>query len=152
MDRFAEKEYTYVPKRLVKLLQDSEDHEKIILEFIDESKREVRQNLESLDEDLLQYRAMMAKSKQAFREAKDEQCNAMYELWESYEPELGKVRKMASNLAKELAPIKNAVLDLQKTIDGVSTYSLEKMVEIVKQVGSMSDDEKDMFKMLLDRK
>jgi archaellum component FlaC len=152
MDRVADKEYTYVPKRLVKLLQDSEDHEKIIFEFIDESKREVRQNLESLDEDLLQYRAMMAKSKQAFREAKDEQCNAMYELWESYEPELGKVRTMAKNVAKELAPIKNAVLDLQKTIDGVSTYSLEKMVEIVKQVGSMSDDEKDMFKMLLDRK
>src|SRR5688572_20798439 len=90
-----EKEIVWLPKSLaekVKQITDGKLLELEILKYAEESKSSLRQDIESIEEDVLQYRAFMVKAKNAFKEAKDEQLDASYALWEKFEDDLKGLR------------------------------------------------------------
>jgi len=79
-----EREFVYVPKSLAKKIKELEDgkvKEDLILEYLDKSRKEVKANLETLEDDVIQYQGIMIKAKQTFEKAKNEQLTASYDLW-----------------------------------------------------------------------
>jgi chromosome segregation ATPase len=147
-----ERDLVWLPVKLakqVKGLQDNgEEYEKIIISYIDASKREVQANLESLEEDLLQYRGLMVKAKQEFKKAKDEQLEASYALWQEFDKELPNTREKVETLKNELQPIKDQVDELSQSLNSISTYQIKDFLEVLQSISQYLSYDSDTGKML----
>jgi len=140
MDK-TDKEIVWLPIDLAKKVKDAESTKELdalIIGYLDESRGEVKANLESLDADLLQYRAMMTKAKVAFREAKDEQCTASYELWENFDKELPKVKEKIMRIVRILNPLSKQLKEIDDLMRKINTYQLEKVAELLSRIENAS--------------
>ena len=149
---YEDKEIVWLPKKLADKVkgyqEEGKPYENIILQYLDESKNEVKSNLETLDEDVLQYKALMVKAKNAFKEAKEEQLSQSYEIWEDFDKELVSVRSKVEEMKNTISPIKSEIEDIKKLLDGVSSWEIEKFLEVIKEVSNYLAYEGDTAKIL----
>ena len=150
-----EKEYVslYLPKSLakkIKQLESGESHEDIVQSFLDESKRDIKNSLECLEDDVLEYKALMTKAKVAFREAKEEQLQASYELWEKFEEDLPSVEEKITKLINKLKPVERQLSQINDLLNGLSFYSIENAMELIGKINQMTSETKNIFKFLLE--
>lgn len=146
-----ETEYVSVPKSLaqkIKGVKETKVLEEEIRKYIEESKRDLRVNIESLDDDVLMYKASMVKAKNAFEQAKTEQLDASYAMWEKFDEELGQIRKKVAATKDAILPLKQELDDLNKKMASIRTWDLEKILELLKQISYYVDTESDSGKIL----
>lgn len=134
----GETELVWLPKALASKIEQQkkkgDGYEDIIIGYLDDSRAEVKNNLELLEDDVLQYRGLMVKAKQEFQKAKDEQLKASYDLWEKFDEELPKLRDKVEKANKELAPIAESVKDLRTSLDNISLYQLKELNELLESI------------------
>lgn len=150
-----DKEYVglYLPKKLAKSLKELEGgitQEKLIKQFFQRSKDNMRFELEDLDESLIQYKGYMLATKQAFEKAKDEQLEAHVQLWEKFEKELPDIEEKTRILTDRLKPLENHLDRLNKRINNLNIYKLENAVELIAKINNMAPETKNIFKFLLE--
>lgn len=146
-----EKDLIWLPKSLVKKIKDIEDTKTIeaeIYKYIEESKKDLRINLESLDDDVLLYKAYMIKAKNAFEAAKNEQLEASYALWEKFDTELYEVRKKVEKVKEVMNPIKQELEELKTLMNSVKTYDIEKLLEVIKTIATYLSYDGDTAKVV----
>lgn len=134
-----EKEFVYLPKSMANKIKSAETDKtklNIIDDYIRESKQEIKNNLESLESDVVQYKAMMLKAKEAFREAKEEQLNASYKLWEKFDKELAEVRTKVEKVKEEIMPIKKILEETKDLLNNINTYQVENLFKSIKEIGN----------------
>jgi chromosome segregation ATPase len=132
-----EKEIVWLPKSIanqIKDLNDKKMEEEIILKYIDESRSDIKNSLESLDDDLLQYRALMVKTRNAFKEAKEEQLQANYELWENFDKEMPSLQEKIDKVKKAIEPVSNQIKELNEALGDIRSYELKDLLEVIKGI------------------
>ncbi len=151
MDKIIEKEYIYLPKDLVKKIKDLEDNkliEQAIDEYFEETKRDLKVNLEEIDDRVLEYRGLMVKAKNEFKKAKEEQIEASYILWEEFDKEMPSIRTKIEALKNEISPITKELKELSIELNKVKTWEIKDLLEIVKEVSKYLDYNNDTGNIL----
>lgn len=149
----TEKKHVYVDKALaekIEHLQSDKQIEATVLEYFNESKRDLKYSLEGLDDDVIQYKALMMKARQSFREAKDEQLQANYDLWEKFDADTKGVSAYVSTIIAQLQPLKQELNEVNRLMQQVHRYDLERLLEIVQRLnGAFQGETGNMLKFLL---
>ena len=144
-------ELVWVPSSLankIKAIQGTSGLEEEILSYIEDSKKDHLLSIESMDEDILLYRAKMIQARNAFREAKDAELDANYKLWEDYDKELSSVKSLVKEAKAVLEPLRQEIKDLNTEMGKLDLYRLIDFLAALKSVKHLVDSEKDMVDFL----
>ncbi len=151
-----EREYysAYLPKSLVKKLQDAKSNyaieKSIIDDFIGSEKHFMKIEMGQMDREVLEYKLYLIKIREALKEAHEDHSNKLNEFWEEISKDLPSFKKKTQEIVKELEPIKEEVEKIKILIDKTSTYSINNTLELVTKITEMSVEQKDMFKFLME--
>jgi len=147
----------YVTKELskkMKELDSDEERKKVFEEYFEtiekKSKDEYRANLENLEEDVAIYTGLMLKVKQAFEKAKNEQLKSSYELWEKFDEDIPSIKEKTTNIISKLNPVIEKLKETNDLLNSISTYSFEKLINVIKEVANLYGKDKEMVKFLID--
>lgn len=153
-EQIEPKEIVWLPAGLAKKVKDIQDVKYLedeIVKYVEQSKRNFKIEIESIDEDILQYRAFMIKAKNAFKEAKDEQLQASYDLWEKYEDDLTKIRDYVSTAKQAVTPLKQELDEIKRLMQEIDKYGIKDLLELIKEINSHYYGETaNMLKFLFD--
>ena len=148
-----EKEIVWLPKSLankIKGMEDGKLMEAEIIKYFDESKRNMQIEIEALDDCVLQYRGLMTKAKKAFQEAKEEQLDSAYALWEKFEDDMKGLRDFVGKAKNELAPLKNELVEIKAMMSEVDRWGLKELLGIIKEInGSYYSETNNILRFLL---
>lgn len=132
-----EKEFVYLPVSLARKIKDLGEgkvYEGLVLDYLNESKNEIKANLASLDDDVIRYKGLMIKAKQAFKEAKDEEIKNSYEMWESLDKELPSLKEKVESMKQSLLPLQSTLKEINSGMEVLRTYQIKELLEIVKEI------------------
>jgi chromosome segregation ATPase len=139
-------------KKYNQLKSDEEKHkafDEYVEKVSEESKREFKANLDSLDEDVAIYAGLMLKAKQSFEKAKNEQLSASYALWEGFEKELPSVREKIAQITNTIKPLTAELKQIDDLLKSINTYSVERITGVIEKFTNLSGKNKEMFDFLI---
>lgn len=136
-----DEEVVWLPKSLAVKVKSLKDSDNFVLEYIRESKRELVANFDTLDDEIIAYKASMIKARKEFGIAKDEMIQSNYEVWEKFDNERKSVRDMATILRTELEPLKKDLKELEDSISKISTYRINDLFDTVHKISTMMQGE-----------
>lgn len=139
MNLSEERDLIWLPRSLagkVKELESPQQMEALILEFIEQSKQDIKISLDSLDESLITYKAQMISARNRFEEAKNKELEANCAMWEKFEDERPRIQEKVKSLISELEPLKKELDGINKSIKNIETYDIERLLKIIKEINS----------------
>jgi hypothetical protein len=134
---------------MVKSVTEPEEYERTIIKYMEEVKGDLRLNIESLDEDVTLFKAFMIEAKKRFKEAKEAQLKESYELWESYEQELGVIRNRVDSFKNELRPLIEDLKEINSLFSQIKTYDISKLCDVIERYSILSKNNKEMMDFLI---
>lgn len=155
------KELIWLPKDLVeklkKVVNEEELIEKEVLCYIEKTKKNISNQVELLDEDVLLFKGKLASYKKAFREAYESADSEMYSFWEELDGKLAdRYKAMKKRLDgitaiynREFEARKTQIEHLSKKMENINTYQFEKMISFLKQYQSLDQGTRDLFDSML---
>ena len=156
MSKEQEKDLVWVSKELAERIKNvnSEEHKiKIFDEYIKKltvkSREEFEQNLENLEEDVAIYVGLMLRVKKAFKEAKEEQLEASYQLWEKFGEEMPYIEEKIEKVIEEINPVSKKAEELEKAINRRDYHRIEKVTDAILKLSNLWGKEKDMITFLV---
>lgn len=149
MKEEEEKDLVWLPKSLCKKIKELEDTDKFILDYIEESKKDIKLNIDSLDDEVLVYKGLMAKARTAFQEAKTEALEANYATWESFDKESKNISSKAIALKDSLGPLTQELEKINGLIDKVRTHRIDELISTIEKFNSLYGQNKEVFEFLL---
>lgn len=151
---WVEREFAEKYKVLESERSKNEERIKTLDEYIDkikdESKRDFKSNLESLEEDVAIYTGLMLKVKQAFGKAKDEQLNASYDLWESFDKEIPNITKKINEILEKLNPLEEKINKINSISEKIRTWNIDRLSESIVKISSLYAQDDKLIKFLLE--
>lgn len=149
-----EKEIVWLPKELaekVKGLDSKHAIDELVLSYIAEVKRDMHANIESMDEDLLMFKGMMARVRTDFKAAKDEHLKASYDIWENYASDIKELCHYVDTATKTLTPLKEELNSLKELMSGLQDYRVKDLCEMLTTFQkNLSGQNGDMLRFLMD--
>lgn len=146
-------ELVWLPKDVavnIKKATSEEQELAFVNEYIKSCKIDMSSSIEAMDADILIFKAKMLTAKKAFKEAKDEQLNANYKLWEKYDKDLNKVAIKVERLTNKLNPIADKLANIDELFGKIRSYNIDKFLETLNHISGLYGKEKEMFKFLVD--
>jgi len=147
-------EYTRIPKNIADLLTKAasrKEQEDIFFKAIADRKRDVKNDIEALDDDLLLFKAFGVKYQNELEKIYNDQYSKFEAVWEKLNASdmvYGKLKELESKTKQ----FKQDIESINNSIDHVSLYKIEKVIEIVDKFNRMSEDDKGIIKYLLEQK
>ena len=148
----SEKDLVWLPKELadkVKDLTDTDALNREILKFLEETKADLRVTVESIDEDILLYRAKMIQARDAFKKAKDEELEANYTLWENYESDIKKTREYVKTATDVLKELTKEVQELNRAFSVINTDRALGFLTVLQQIQNFNKDEQSFARFII---
>lgn len=146
----GDKELIWVTKEQAKIFTDldSEINQKSFVDkLITERKIDIQSSIESLDDDLLRLKSFTLTYKTELKKVYEEQDKALEDLWASHDEKIYDLKKKITQLKPELEKVKNEINEVSKIMGGISTYSIDKLLEVIHKVNNMTESDK---KLMLD--
>jgi len=143
-----DKELIWVTKEQAEIFQElgSDDKKKNFVDkLIADRKIDIESSIECLDDDLLRLKAFALTYKTELRKVYDEQDKALEELWASHDEKIYELKEKIKQLKPEFENVKNQINEVGKIMDGVSTYNIDKLLEVVHKVNYMSEADKKLM-------
>jgi hypothetical protein len=154
-----ENEYDYmrVPKDLAIKLKELENedalYEKEVLKYVDRTKKDISNQVELLDDDVLMFKAKLASYKKAFKEAYESADTEMYSFWEDLDKKLSMRYKSMSTRTKNVTDIfdrefhqkKEMIDSLYKRMEHLNTYKFESILSFLKSFEQLDSKTKELF-------
>lgn len=143
-----DREIVWVTKEQARMLNnlDSDLSQKDFVDkLIKNRKVDIQNSIESLDDDLLRLKAFALTYKTELKKVYDEQDKALEELWETHDEKIYELKEKIKQLKPELQNVKQQIEEVNKVMNGVSTYSIDKLIEVVHKVNNMSDADKKLM-------
>lgn len=155
----GEKEFIWVPAEKAAEFKAAESENAqlaIIDNIIASTKRNMRADLEVLDEDVLQFRGMLLKYKKAYSEALQVHYDATYKIWEDIDSKIPNMKRKAEQsvaefavIAPELEKVSSQIDMITARIEKVNIYQLTHMVELVQAIQNTDDATKAILGKVL---
>lgn len=150
-------DYIRVPKHLAVKLKELENedslYEKEVLKYVKNTKKDISDQVELLDDDVLMFKAKLASYKKAFKEAYDSADTEMYSYWETLDKKLSTRHKSLRDrfdnisrvLDREFELKQNQIERMSKKMESINTYSFEKIITFLRSFENLSPETKDIF-------
>jgi len=148
----SERELAWLPIELAKRVNNITELEVLnneMLSYVEQTKRELQTDIESIDEAIVLYRAHMIKARDAFKEAKDQEIASMYSLWEEYDKELTSLKSFVNEAKKTIEPIKEEVINLNKEMEKINSYGFENLINSINAFCQLYGEQKEMMEFLV---
>jgi predicted RNase H-like nuclease (RuvC/YqgF family) len=132
-----EKELVWLPKEVaarVKQLEDAKKSGDLVLEYVEQSKRDLKTSLESLEDDVIRFKSQMISARKKFEDAKNVELEANYAVWEKFDLEKSSIRKKAGELKDELKPMIDELKQVKQLMDQINTYDIQRLLTIIKDL------------------
>lgn len=143
-----DKELIWVTKEQAKIFNDLDadgNKKNFVDKLIADRKIDIESSIECLDDDLLRLKAFALTYKTELKKVYDEQDKALEELWGTHDKKIYELKEKIRQLKPELQNIKNQIDEVNKVMNGVSTYNIDKLLEVVRKVNGMSEDDKKLM-------
>lgn len=144
-----EYEYCRIPKSLAKKIADLKCPDNFVLDYIEESKKDIKSNFDFLGEEILIYRGEMAKARADFTKVKEDALAANYALWESFEAEKKSIWEKSKELQNALKPLTEELAKINKAIDSLNTYRMDELIKTIQTFSGLWGENKEMLEFLM---
>jgi len=147
-----QKELIWVSKEVKTIFESLDsDHEKlkIVDDLIKNRKLDITYAIESLDDDLLVFKAFSLKYKTELQKVYDEQSDKLEKLFENCGDIQSKMYLKIEETKTKLNPITDKIKAINETLDKVNTYKIEKLIELIEKFNRMSEEDKRLFEILI---
>ena len=138
--------------RFEKCSSDEEKY-KVFEEYLtgvaEESKKEFKANLESLEEDVAIYTGLMIRVKQAFEKAKNEQLALSYSVWENFDKEMPSIKDNVEKVVSTLDPLLIKLQNINEQLGKINTWNIERVIETINKFQDLSGKSKEMFEFIV---
>lgn len=142
---WVSKEYAEEVEKLKGTIPDND----IIQGYIEKTKKDVEIDLETLDHEILQYRAKVSKWQKDIRECYSELNEKSYKSWEDFDKGRPVFEQKMKSFVAMATPVNNLIKDIEKSILSINTWNIDKMLTLIQRISTMSAKEKDMLSLLL---
>ena len=149
-----EKEYMLVPKKLADELEQAnsrEEQEKLFFDAIYKKKKDISEEIEALDDDLLMFKAFGTKYKNELDKIYNEQYEKIEQTWEKL--------NAGDSIYKKLKSLNDSVKGLDRTLEEVerkikymSVRNLENAMNVIDRFNNMSHDDRNLLEKLMEAK
>jgi len=78
----------------------------------------------------------MVNARRDFEKTKNEELNAMYDIWNKFETDIVKVRKNITDVVKELQPLKDEVESINELLSKTNSYQINDLLKTVNELQS----------------
>lgn len=126
----------------------NEDIDKIIKKLADDTST----MSECLDENVLRFKLHAQQVRDNYEKVVNEEIEKTYDLWEKCEELRKETKGKITNLLPVITEVNSQLEKLDKSINKVNTYGIDRLIEVVDKFKRIPDDEKDMIAKLLDYK
>lgn len=148
----SDKELIWVPKELKDAwdkVESEEEQKKVFFRAIEDRKLDIKNQIESLEEEVLLFKGIGIRYKTELEKIYNEQSAQLEKIWEDFNAG-DKIYKQAKKIENDLRPIILTIQQINNSISNFSTYKIEKLIEVIDKFSRMSDNEKHMIKVLID--
>jgi len=147
-----EKTHVYLPVSLAKKVKELENSDNFVLEYIERSKKSMMANLDSMDEEVLMYKANMVKARKEFGAAVEEMLAADYKVWEKFDEDRKSTYGMAKQMVESLQPLKAELESIKKLMDSINTWRANDLLELLQAINSnaVNGETRNMMKFLME--
>lgn len=148
--------YLYLPKEIADKVNEAKDKKKIqeeyILKWVEEQKKDIKNSVDALEDDLITFKAVAIKHKNALKEIYEEQLSKLENLYDDIwdkKDEISKKTKYVENEMKALEPI---IKNVSEKLNNLNTYRIEELLKLVNKISNMSAKEKRIMQFLMSSK
>ena len=121
----------------------------ILQQYINETQKQIKFDLEELDYEILQYKAKVSKWHKTIKEAYDELRNKSYEIFETFDEARPSFNRKMEEFIASAKPVKSILNDIEKSIANINTWQIDKLLELISKISQMSVKEKEILKFLM---
>ena len=125
---------------------------KVIDDIIKRKYNEIKFEMDTLDEQLLQFKLIGTRFEKSLADAYEEQETRIQGLIDKISSQYEAVNSTAKVLARQIAPLTQEVdsicgkmEDFSKRINSLNTYSLKEMLDIVERIANLDDKSRDII-------
>lgn len=152
--KMEEKDLVWLPKSVaarIKELEKASEQGDLVLEYVEQSKRDLKTSLESLEDDVIQYKAQMISARKKFEEAKNAELDANYAMWEKFDVEKSTLKRKVGDAVGELKPLVDELNNVKKLMGEIRSYDIENLVKLINQLnGNFYGETGNILKFLFD--
>ena len=150
-----DKELIWVKKEIAEEYKSLESDIKMadmINDIIRRKKVDISNDIENLDDDLIRFKGFCLNYASKFKEAYNEQTENIEKIWEDCNEPISNIISKTSHIKKEISGISGDIRNISASINDLDTYKLDRIIGIIEKYNSMTDDDKEIFKLILERK
>lgn len=155
----TEKTHVYVDVAIadkIKSMGDESRQVDLIQEVFEQKRKDMKYDLECLEEDLLAFKLIVTKHKVALKEVYEQQSEQLEEMFNQVRLPSEGVREQYKVLKEDLdagfSEIKGFATDMEKVMSKVSystLHNLEKVLELCERYQNLDNDTKKMFDQVI---
>jgi hypothetical protein len=147
-----EKDLIWVPKNVAdeyKKMESDAGQLEFIEKYIEETRKDLKLDLDNFEDDVIKYRGLMLKAKETFRKAKEEELQANYDLWENFEMEKPAISEKINSIVNLLDPLKNELNEISGILKKIDLYELQNLEKTLNSIHNLYGDNKAMVEFLM---
>jgi hypothetical protein len=103
-------------------------------EYMEQSKRDLKATMDSMDDEIIQYKAFMIDARKKFKAAKEAELEANWALWDEFEDQKKSLYNKAQQAAEQLKPLTEELEKIKGLMDGIDKWGIERFLEMLEKV------------------
>jgi methyl-accepting chemotaxis protein len=143
----------YVTPTLKKEFELAKDNqalkETILKQYLTNEKDWLNDELKQIDESTVKYSAKLIGIKDAFSKCQDAYVEEIEAIYKQANDTFRKLDTVSESTRKNIEQTKNNLKGMLTQISTIDFYKIEKMLELINKVNSMSNSEMELMKKLL---
>ena len=150
-----DKELIWISKELAeeyKRLDTDIEKSNMVNEIIRKKRIDINDDLEYLEEDLIRFKGFALSYASKFQEAYKEQGLKIEKIWDDCQEPIEKVRAETNKVKKEIGGILDVVKNISHSLENLDTYKLESIIKIIDKYNMMTDEDKEIFSLILNNR
>jgi len=126
--------------------------ETLIKEFLLSEKGYMKEEMKAIDEMTIEYAAKLIKIKENFKAKHMAYVDEVNEIYTMADKKLKDIQQPVERLSKEVENSYQKVKSLFDKIQTLNIYPFEQMLNLIDRYNSMTDKDKEIFKIILNNK
>jgi cell division septum initiation protein DivIVA len=126
----------YLPEAMADKLKAMEEDgvNAIMEEYMENTKHHLKDTLDCMDEEIVQYKAAMIDARKKFKAAKEEALEANWVLWDEFEDQKKSLYNKAQEAADQLKPLTEELTKISSLMNGIDKWGIGGFLEMLKEV------------------
>jgi predicted RNase H-like nuclease (RuvC/YqgF family) len=126
----------YLPESIADKLNAMEEDgvNAIMDEYMEHTKRDLKSTMDSMDDEIIQYKAFMIDARKKFKAAKEAELEANWALWDEFEDQKKSLHNKAQQAADQLKPLTEELTKISSLMNGIDKWGIGGFLEMLKEV------------------